>query len=180
MEESTGRKPKVLTQDESWVPNTSKVTTKPKGPPTQLREPQDGIDIFHPYSSDLHTVVMSYKDNLDSPKLSEILLSINGKQFHELKEESVSLVLPLIIKSLQTEASDFAFVFLYEASIKFPKVFEQAELQPLLLQCIDAIENAPTNAFEPVLENDIYKLREFLLSCFTKTHPNKKPYVNLD
>jgi uncharacterized radical SAM superfamily Fe-S cluster-containing enzyme len=55
----------------------------------------DGID-----SNSFHDVVMKYKGNVTSPRLRDLVLSVNQTTFQQLKDESIEVLLPSVIKLL--------------------------------------------------------------------------------
>jgi hypothetical protein len=115
-------------------------------------------------SLSFHDVVMSYKDNMHSPELKAHLSEITLEKFHELKESSVELILPLIVAWLRDPVSkSLAFVCLWEAAKTFPSLFGKLQHRALVSKCITAIEEMQDCYDFPLSIEELTQLREFLL-----------------
>jgi len=129
---------------------------------------KDGID-----SNSFHDVVMKYKGNVTSPRLRDLVLSVNQTTFQQLKDESIEVLLPSVIKLLNDPSTrDFGLLFLAEGAKKFGNVFIKPSNRTNIQSCITVLDEVlQTRDYDPNIETDLIDLRKFLVSCYQRGSP---------
>jgi len=103
-----------------------------------------GVDPIISYTNNsFHEFVMAFKKNINSEELAKQLENISNTQFNELRDESVTLILPLLAKWLsdsEISRKGVAIVFLWEASRKFRNVFSIPSSKDSIKKCVAGLE----------------------------------------